>query len=78
MKVVPISYKSTKENLYAILDKVNAIYVHGDSEAYNTDELYQVSISYIISYMYTKANNADHFPVFLMGNSLQTYLDNRL
>lgn len=70
MKVVPISYKNTKENLYKELDNVHALYIHGDSEAHNTDQLYKVSLSYVVSYAFEKVNNADHFALFFMGNSL--------
>ena len=78
-KVIPISYKLTRSSLYSLLEKVNGLYIHGDSSEALTNEHFQSTFSYIISYMYDKADlTNDYFPIFMMGHSFESLLANRV
>lgn len=78
-KVVPVSYHLTKASLFKLLDKINGLYLPGDSTASLTSNEYKATFSYIVDYMFTAAEiNYDYFPVFMMGNSLQSLMLNRL
>lgn len=78
-KVVPVSYKLTRTSLYQLLDQLNGLYIHGDSSSTLTNKQFQSTFSYIISYMYDRADTFnDYFPIFMMGNSLQSLLANRV
>lgn len=78
-KVIPVSYHLTKSSLFNLLDKINGLYLAGDSSASVSTHEYQATFSYIVEYMFRAAEiNYDYFPVFMMGNSIQSLMLNRL
>lgn len=77
--MVPVSYHLTHSSLVNLLDELSGLYLHGDSSAALTSHEFQATFSYIVEYMFDRADNAyDYFPVFMMGASLQSYLLARL
>jgi hypothetical protein len=78
LHVIPLSYKSTYAEMADILKQVNVVYIQGESDLFYTDQILQVAISYVLSYVFDKAGNNDFLPVFFMGAGLQYYLNNRL
>lgn len=78
-KVIPVSYHLTKSSLFNLLDKINGLYLAGDSAASASTHEYQATFSYIVEYMFNAAEiKYDYFPVFMMGNSIQSLMLNRL
>lgn len=78
-KVIPVSYHLTKSSLFNLLDKINGLYLAGDSSVSASTHEYQATFSYIVEYMFRAAEiNYDYFPVFMMGNSIQSLMLNRL
>lgn len=78
-KVVPVSYKLTRSSLVKLLDQLSGLYLPGDSAASLPSHEYQATFSYIISYIFHRSDvKYDYFPVFMMGNSLQSLVLNRL
>lgn len=80
-RVIPVSYKLPRSELYATLQKLSGLYLHGDT---NYDQIKQnmqfvATFSYIVQYMFYEADMFDrYFPVFMMGNSIQSLLANRV
>ena len=76
---MPVSYRLTKSSLFSLLNKINGLYLPGDSAACPTTHEYQATFSYIVEYMFNAAEiKYDYFPVFMMGNSHQSLMLNRL
>lgn len=79
IKVIPVSYKLPLNEMRQLLDNLNGLYIHGDSQKSIVNPQFQEVFAYLMDYVKTKniVNNI-HFPVFLMGNSLNTFLKYRL
>jgi len=74
-RVIPIDYTLSEEEIKPLLEQINGLYIPGDSQLAVTDSKYRDTFLY--SMMYAEAQAYDehvHFPVFMMGNSLQTYI----
>lgn len=69
VRVVPISFLDSDEEIEAILDQVNGIYVPGDSNKALTNTRYQGAFSTILEYVESHNKDKDYFPMFLMGKS---------
>jgi len=70
IRVVPISYLDTDEEIQDILDQVNAVYMPGDSHKAIVNTKYQHAFSVILKYIKKQnANQVDYFPCFMMGKS---------
>ena len=68
-----------EEDLYTLLNKLNGIYIHGDSETTLTDPKYQLTLTTILLYVKSKVRvDGINFPVFFMGFSLNNLLKNIL
>ena len=62
-----------------MLDQVSGLYLHGDSQEALTDNQFQATFSYIITYTFMKNHDENnYFPIFMMGKSLQSFLKNRV
>lgn len=73
IRVVPIDYHLSHDELLALFEKLNGIYVPGDSHLTVTDEEYKSAFMDVLSYTTEQARfNQEHFPVFFMGNTLTT------
>lgn len=56
-----------------LLDQLNGVYLPGDSHNTVTDEAYKAAFIQTLSYVEDAAyEDKEHFPMFLMGNALQT------
>ena len=78
VRVIPIDYTLEKEELDQLLSQVNGVYMPGDSHLAVTDERYKSTFVDVIMHSEEAAtDNGIHFPVFMMGNSLQTYVRSR-
>ena len=75
VRVVPIDYKLDLEERRALLDNLNGVYLPGDSHNTVTDGAYKAAFVQTLAYVENAAfENKEHFPMFLMGNSLQTFV----
>lgn len=75
IRVVPISYLDTDEEILQILGQVNGVYTPGDSHKAIVNKRYQHAFSTILNYV--KAQNTDekdYFPIFMMGKSSQVFI----
>lgn len=73
MRVVPIDYHLNSEERLALFEKINGVYVPGDSHLTATDEEYKAAFMHVLDYTTEQAKiNQEHFPVFFMGNTLTT------
>jgi len=72
--VVAIDYRLNKEGLFAAFDKVNGLYIPGDSHLAVLDATYRFAFQASTDYCEKRLEAKDHFPIFMMGNSLQTYV----
>ena len=75
IKVVPVSFKKPKSELYHMLDMLNGLYIHGDSQrSYQNDE-FQQTITNVLLYVREKLKDHEvNFPVFFMGSSIHHFL----
>lgn len=75
VRVVPVDYRLPRDELVETLSQLNGLYLPGDSQMAVTDETYKAA--FVISMAYAE-NEAfveeEHYPVFLMGNSLSTWI----
>jgi hypothetical protein len=70
-----VSYKLSPDALRELLDKLNGLYVHGDSQKSIVHGQYQETFANVMDYVKTKnTEEGISFPLFLMGNSLNTFL----
>ena len=75
VRVIPIDYRLSKEELTALYDQLNGVYLPGDSQMAVTDETYRQAFVSALAYCEHKAFELkEHFPVFMMGNSLGTWI----
>jgi len=72
--VVPIDYRLPIEELYAKFDQVNGLYIPGDSHMTVLEEAYKFTFMATLDYCRIQDEASVTFPVFMMGNSLQTYV----
>lgn len=62
-----------KKEQRALLDKLNGVYVPGDSHLTSKDEEYKSAFMQVLDYTTEQAKiNKEHFPLFFMGNTLTT------
>ena len=74
-RVIPIDYNLQEDELEELLSQINGLYLPGDSHQSITDEKYKSTFLASMVFAEEKAHmDHVHFPVFLMGNSLQTYI----
>jgi hypothetical protein len=75
VRVVPIDYRLSRDELVTMFDSINGIYLPGDSQLAVTDETYKGAFVIAMAYAENAAFEVkEHFPVFLMGNSLSTWI----
>lgn len=72
IRVVPISFMDSADEITALLNEVNGIYVPGDSHKAITNVKYQESFSTILQYVQDQNKAGDYFPMMLMGKAVQT------
>lgn len=72
---MPIDYRLSRDELVSLFDQVNALYLPGDSQIAVTDETYKGAFVIAMAYSEHAAFEVkEHFPVFLMGSSLSTWV----
>lgn len=70
---MPIDYRMDCDEMKSVLDQVNAVYMPGDSQRTLNSETYKHAFGKIMDYVETQVYEEKvHFPVFMMGNTLQT------
>jgi gamma-glutamyl-gamma-aminobutyrate hydrolase PuuD len=75
IRVVPISYTDSKENITSILDQVNGVYMPGDSHKSIMNPIYHKAFTSILDYVIDHNKNMnDYFPMFMMGKSSQIFV----
>ena len=75
MRVVPVDYRLPRDELVAMFDQINGLYLPGDSQLSVTNDAYKAA--FVIAMAYTEHQiyeKEEHFPVFMMGNSLSTWV----
>lgn len=73
VRVVPVDYRLPTEERYALYDQLNGVYMPGDSHTAVTDDLYKMAFYDTLNYQEQVTHEQqEHFPLFLMGNSLTT------
>ena len=77
VKVVPVDYRLSHEELTALFDKLSGLYLPGDSHMTINDEKYKFAFMAMLDYCLKRTEVKDHFPIFMMGNSLQTLVRSR-
>lgn len=77
IRVVPVDYRLSHEELTALFDKLNGLYVSGDSHRTITEEKYKFAFMVMLDYCEKKVSEKEHFPIFMMGNSMQTLVRSR-
>jgi hypothetical protein len=77
-KVIPISFTTSKSELYPLLDQLSGIYFHGDSLDAYKQKKFEKFFGYVLTYTFEHNHGkSDYFPVFMLGSTLQTFIDNR-
>lgn len=75
VRVVPIDYRLTRDELVALFDQLNGLYLPGDSQLAVTNETYKGAFVIAMAYSENATFEVkEHWPVFLMGNSLTTWI----
>ena len=72
---MPVDYRLSRDELVSLFDQLNGLYLPGDSQLAVTNETYKAA--FVISMAYAENENfevKEHFPVFLMGNALSTWI----
>jgi hypothetical protein len=70
IRVVPISYLSSPEQILEILGQVNGVYMPGDSHKLISNRNYIQAFAAICNYAEQQyMTKEDYFPVFFMGKS---------
>ena len=73
VRVIPIDYRLSTEERHKLYDQLNGVYLPGDSHQTITDDAYKLAFVDTLHYQETQVfDQQEHFPLFLMGNSLQT------
>lgn len=66
------------EEIESLLNQVNGVYMPGDSQVDVEDSKYRESFVTVMMYAESEADmKKEHFPVFLMGNSLNSYVKSK-
>lgn len=75
MRVVPVDYRLSRDELVSLFDQINGLYLPGDSQLAVTNDIYKDAFVIAMAYMENENFEVkEHFPVFLMGNSLSTWV----
>lgn len=69
IRVVPISYLDSPEEIEELLDQVNGVYLPGDSPKAISNMKYQEAFSVVFNYFKAHNKKNDYFPMFMMGKS---------
>lgn len=73
IRVVPVDYRLPAEERFEMYDQLNGLYITGDSQMAVTDQVFKDAFASTLWYLEDATfEKKDHFPVFMMGNSLQT------
>jgi len=73
IRVVPVDYRLPMEERFELMDQLSGMYIPGDSQLAVTEEAYKAAFAQSLYYLETATHEKkEHFPMFLMGNSLQT------
>ena len=75
IRVVPVDYRLSRDELVETFDQLNGLYIPGDSQQAVTDETYKSAFVIAMAYAENEAFvEEEHFPVFMMGNSMSTWV----
>lgn len=74
IRVVPISYLDSEQDIINMLDQVNGIYCPGDSIKAIVNKQYHKSFTTVLKYMKHHNEDKDYFPMFMMGKSSQIFI----
>jgi len=77
VKVIAVDYRMERDELEKLFDQLNGLYVPGDSYMTQQDEKYKFAFMLMLEYCEKKADVKDHFPIFMMGNSMQLLVRSR-
>ena len=67
-----------QSQLTALLDQLSGVYFPGDSIEAPNEKRYEAFFSNVLAYAFDRNHQkADYFPVFMMGSSLQSFINNR-
>ena len=78
VRVVPVDFNLPKDELIELLEQVNGVYLPGDSHQGIINEQYKDTFIDVMMFAEAQAlEHKSHFPVFLMGNSLNTYVTSK-
>lgn len=73
IRVVPVDYRMPMEERFELMDQLSGLYMPGDSQLAVEDEDYKAAFVQSLHYLETAVKEKkEHFPMFMMGNSLQT------
>lgn len=73
VRVVPVDYRLSTEERFELYSQLNGVYMPGDSHQTITDEQYKLAFVDTLHFQETQVfDEASHWPLFLMGNSMQT------
>lgn len=71
--MVPVDYRLPAEERFALMDELSGLYLAGDSTTSILDDAYKSAFIDTLMYLEESVQSKkEHFPVFMMGNSLQT------
>lgn len=71
LRVVPVDYRMPYAERIALYEQLNGVYLAGDSHMGVADDLYKEAFVETLIYQEEQMfEQKEHFPVFLMGNSL--------
>ena len=66
-----MSYQLANEDMTELLNKLNGLYVHGDSLKALHNTQFQETLAFILDYVKSKnLEEGVNFPLFLMGHSV--------
>lgn len=70
---MPVDYRLPAEERFALMDELSGLYLPGDSTTSILDDAYKSAFIDTLIYLEESVQiKKEHFPVFMMGNSLQT------
>ena len=69
-KVIPISYAVDQSTLISLLDQCSGVYITGDSAESPGNKRYQATFSNVLAYAIARSQQADYFPMFLLGSTI--------
>ena len=77
-KVIPISYAVDQAKLVSLLDHCSGVYFTGDSYESPNNKRYQATFANALAYTIARSQQSDYFPMFLLGSTIQTFINNRV